>query len=173
MRHHIRKWTCRELPNHNHSHIPLIQNLWVAAKKTSVFRLAIIYQQSPLIPVQANTGGVTHMNYKLVLESAPGQQCTHRASARGWRGKRETRPQHSSVFISAPPVGLNCAWHCARINQNLGESRSTAEHQGNTILWGRAQIGKETHRPETSAGSRRASAIHFSCVAEAEWDGTF
>lgn len=98
---------------------------------------------------------------------------THRASATGWRGKRETRPQHSSVFISAPPEGLNCAWSCARINQNLGESWSTAKHQGDTTLWGRAQIGEETHRPEPSAGSRRASEIHFSCVAEAQWNGTF
>lgn len=75
MRHHIRNLSGaakpQPLPRSSASE-PLS-----SSKRTSVFRITKIYQESPLIPVQANPGGVTHMNYKLVLESAPGQQCTH------------------------------------------------------------------------------------------------
>lgn len=74
---------------------------------------------------------------------------THRASATGWRGKKEIWPQRSSVFISAPPMGLNCAWSCARINQNLGECRSTAKHQGDTN-WGRDTSAWDFSRKQES-----------------------
>lgn len=89
---------------------------------------------------------------------------THRASATGWRGKRETLPQHSSVFISAPPVGLNCAWSWLASIRTWGKADPQRNTRATQCCEAEHKLGKRHIglRLQQEAGERPLSTSHVS-----------